>query len=238
MSRQGMAAALALAVTVSLATSSADAQDLTELKRDEQGADVLGAVADSFRLLLLEHGSRMLQAKTRRELGGNFWSDYRRSVRVPDHWGDTDSWWVNYVGHPVHGAAAGYIWLDHERNAPSEFTLSKRYWTTRGRAMAWSAAYSLQFEIGPISEASIGNVGLRPQTIGWVDHVITPTGAFGLMVAEDALDRFLVKWIEARTNNRVVRGVIRLVLNPGRALSNTSTGRPPWHRDGRPLASP
>jgi hypothetical protein len=128
----------------------------------------------------------MLQGKTRRELGGNFWGDYRRSVRVPDQWGDTDPWWVNYAGHPVDGAAAGYIWLDHERNAPSEFTLSKRYWTTRGRAMAWSAAYSLQFEIGPISEASIGNVGLRLQTTGWVDHVITPTGAFGFMVAEDA----------------------------------------------------
>jgi hypothetical protein len=106
------------------------------------------------------------------------------------------------------------------------------------RAMAWSAAYSQQFEIGPFSEASIGNVGLRPPTTGWVDHVITPTGAFGLIVAEDALDRFLVKWVEARTSNPLLRGTVRLVLNPGRALSNTASGRAPWHRDGRPLASP
>ena len=50
-----------IAITLSVATaSSTDAHDLTELKRDEQGADVLGAVADSLRLLLLEHGSRML----------------------------------------------------------------------------------------------------------------------------------------------------------------------------------
>ena len=59
--------------------------------------------------------------------------------------------------------------------------------------MVFSAAYSLQFEIGPLSEASIGNVGMRPETTGWVDHVITPMGAFGLIVVEDALDRYAVK---------------------------------------------
>lgn len=58
----------------------------------------------------------------------------------------------------------------------------------------WSAAYSLQFEIGPLSEASIGNVGMRPETTGWVDDVVTPLGAFGLIVAEDALDRYFVQW--------------------------------------------
>lgn len=229
-----------LAIGMSLGVVSPTvAQDLTALNTvedDKDGADVLGTFADSLRLLLLEHAGRIaFQAKTRRELGGNFWSDYRGSVRIPGQWGDTDAWWVNYIGHPVHGAAAGYVWLDHEQNAPSEFSVNRRYWATRGRATAWSAAYSLQFEIGPLSEASIGNVGMRPETTGWVDHVITPAGAFGLIVAEDALDRFLVKWIEARTSNRVVRGAVRLILNPGRTLSNTSSGRVPWHRDDRPL---
>jgi hypothetical protein len=237
--RQIASATLVWAIASVGLASSAFPQDLPPIDRvqdDEEGADVLGAFADSFRLLLIEHGGRIaFQAKTRRELGGNFWSDYRRSVRIPPQWDDTDAWWVNYIGHPVHGAAAGYIWLGHERRAPSEIGLNRRYWATRGRAMAWSAVYSLQFEIGPLSEASIGNVGMRPETTGWVDHVVTPTGAFGLIVAEDALDRFLVKWIEARTTNRFVRGTVRLILNPGRTLSNTSSGRVPWHRDGRPL---
>jgi hypothetical protein len=203
---------------------------------DREGADVIGAFKDSLKLLLLEHGSRIaFQSKTRRELGGNFWTDYRRSVRVPGQWGDTDAWWVNYIGHPVHGAAAGYIWLDHEPGAPGDLRLDGSYWSSRGRAMAWSAAYSLQFEIGPLSEASIGNVGMRPETTGWVDHVVTPLGAFGLIVAEDALDRFVAKQVEGRVRNRVFRGVIRVLLNPGRALSNTSTGRVPWHRDNRAI---
>jgi hypothetical protein len=204
---------------------------------DDEGADILGTFTDSLRLLLIEHAFRIsFQGKTRRELGGNFWTDYSRSVRVPGQWEDTDAWGVNYIGHPIHGAAAGYIWLDHEPGAPTELSLSRKYWTSRGRATAWSAAYSLQFEIGPLSEASIGNVGMRPATTGWVDHVITPVGAFGWMVAEDALDRYLVKWVEGRVQNRVVRGLLRVLLNPSRALSNSSTGRLPWHRDGRPVS--
>jgi hypothetical protein len=154
---------------------------------------------------------------------------------MPRQWEDGDAWWVNYMGHPFHGAAAGYLWLDHERGAPPEFGLNARYWATRGRATAWSAAYGLQFEFGPLSEASIGNVGLDRSTTGWVDHVVTPVGAFGWIVAEDALDRYFVKWVEARTTNRVWRASLRLLLNPGRTLSNTASGRLPWHRAGRPL---
>lgn len=202
---------------------------------DREGADVLGSFADSLKLLMIEHGFRVaFQDKTRRELGGNFWTDYRRSVRVPSQWEDSDAWWVNYIGHPIHGAAAGYIWLDHEPHAPVEIG-RPGYWSSRGRATAWAAAYSLQFEIGPLSEASIGNVGMRPETTGWVDHVVTPLGALGLIVAEDAIDRFLVKWVESRVKNRFVRATLRIVMNPGRTLSNSATGRAPWTRDGRPL---
>jgi hypothetical protein len=101
--------------------------------------------------------------------------------------------------------------------------------------MAWSASYSLQFEIGPLSEASIGNVGMRPETTGWVDHVVTPAGAFGLIIAEDALDRYLVQWAERRIHNPFFRVVIRFAANPGRTLSNTASGKPPWHRPDRSL---
>ena len=208
----------------------------TGFVEDQEGADVIGAFVDSLKLLMLEHGIRIaFQEKTRSQLGGPFWLDYKRSVHIPDQWEDTDSWPVNYIGHPIHGAAAGYIWLDHDRNAPREFNLSRTYWVTRGQATAWAAAYSLQFEYGPLSEASIGNVGMNPATNGWVDHVVTPLGAFGLIVAEDALDRYFVQWVERRVRNRVLRASLRLIFNPGRTLSNTATGRWPWHRDGRPL---
>lgn len=201
------------------------------------GATWKGAIADSFRLLVLEHAGRIaLQAKTRRELGGPFFRDYKRSVRVPGTWNDGDPWYTNYLGHPVHGGAAGFIWLDHEDGAHDPaLGFSREYWTSRGRAVAWAAAYSVQFEFGPLSEASLGNVGLRPFTTGWVDHIVTPAGALGFMVAEDALDRYVIALVESWTGNRLVRAIVRTVFNPSRALSNVAQGRTLWHRPGRPL---
>lgn len=197
-----------------------------------------GAITDSLRLLMIEHTTRIaFQAKTRRELGGPFMQDYLRSVKIPDTWNDGDGWAVNYVGHPIHGAAAGFIWLDHEDGAHDPaLGFSREYWNSRTRAFAWATAYSLQFEFGPLSEASIGNVGLRHNTTGWVDHIVTPAGALGFMVAEDAVDRYFVTRIENWTSNRFLRAAARIGLNPSRALSNFAQGRWPWHRAGRELS--
>jgi hypothetical protein len=204
--------------------------------QDQPGSPLLGTFAASVNLLLLEHGSRIaFQDKTRRALEGPFWQDYTRSLRIPRRWEDGDAWWVNYIGHPIHGAAAGYLWIDHEPGAPADISLRRSYWAARARGAAWAAGYSLQFEFGPLSEAAIGNVGMQPETTGWVDHVVTPVGAFGLIVAEDALDRFFVKWVEQRTSNRVWRATLRVIFNPGRTLANTASGRLPWYRSARPI---
>jgi len=203
--------------------------------REAPPADVSAALGDSFKLLSLEHAIRVaLQPKTRKGLDGPFWIDYRRSVRVPTHWEDGDNGLVNYIGHPLHGAAAAFVWTSHDPRArDEEFGLNLNYWKTRWRPLAWSAAYSVQFEFGPISEASIGNVGLDPFTTGWVDHVVTPVAGVGLTIAEDALDRFFIRWFEERVRNRFYRAAIRCVFNPARTMANTSSGRVPWHRDGR-----
>jgi hypothetical protein len=196
-----------------------------------------GAISDSLRLLVIEHTTRIaFQDKTRRELGGPFLRDYTRAVRIPRTWGDGDSWAVNYVGHPIHGAAAGFIWLDHEDGSHDpKLGFSKEYWASRSRALAWAASYSMQFEFGPLSEASIGNVGLREGTTGWVDHAVTPVGALAFMLVEDTLDRHLVARIESWTGNRLVRVLLRMALNPSRTLSNVAQGRSPWFRAVRPL---
>lgn len=196
-----------------------------------------GAITDSLRLLMIEHATRIaFQDKTRRELGGPFFVDYRRSLRIPTTWHDGDGWLVNYVGHPIHGAASGFIWLDHEDGAHDPVLgFSGEYWASRGRALAWAAGYSMQFEFGPLSEASIGNVGLRPGTTGWVDHVVTPAGALVFMVAEDALDRHFVRRIESWTDSAVFRAIARSLLNPSRTMSNVAQGRTPWFRATRPL---
>jgi len=193
-------------------------------------------MTDSFRLLLIEHATRIaIQGKTRRELDGPFFSDYVRSVRAPQQWQDTDGFLVNYVGHPIHGAAAAFIWVEHSpESRQQQFALSADYFRSRWAPVIASAVYSIQFEIGLISEASIGNVGMRPETTGWVDYVMTPVGALGLMVGEDALDRVMAR-IEARLQNRFGRMILRMVFSPSRAMSNFAMGRAPWHRDMRPI---
>lgn len=204
---------------------------------ERHGANVMGAVSDSFRLLSMQHGLRIaLQAKTRRELPGPFFKDYGNSIRMPRTWSDGDGWLVNYVGHPSQGATSGWVWIHNDPGAEQQkLGRSKKYWSSRARALAWSAAYSTQFEIGPYSEASIGNVGLNPATVGWTDYVTTPLGGLAMIVAEDAIDQHFVSWLERKTSKKPLRAIYRSFLTPNRAMANLASGRWPWHRETRGL---
>jgi hypothetical protein len=53
------------------------------------------------------------------------------------------------------------------------------------------------------------------------------------MVGEDAMDMYVIKKLEVRTNSRFKRILIRSALNPTRSLSNMIQGKPPWNRDTR-----
>jgi hypothetical protein len=232
-------AALILAALLPACAGVARAQDVGAAPHRDAARESTwkGAFEDSLRLLLAEHAIRIaFQEKTRHELSGPFWADYRRSLRVPNTWEDGDSWLVNYIGHPMHGAAAGRIWLDHSAAGRADVKLSqKQYWASRAVAGAWAAAYSLQFEFGPLSEASIGNVGLNPATAGWVDHAVTPAGALALIVAEDGLDKYFVKFVERHTRNTFYRISLRVLFNPSRTMANLAQLRAPWHRFDRTL---
>jgi hypothetical protein len=94
---------------------------------------------------------------------GNFWGNY---VYCVEHyrwwrWKDDDPSLVDYVGHPMMGAVTSSI---YEQNDPKKWALmfenTQRYWMGRLRTMAYSAAYSAQWKVGPLSETSIGSTGL------------------------------------------------------------------------------
>jgi hypothetical protein len=229
---------VATCLAIALASSSAalaQTDAFNDADSDEQH-DIKGAIADSLRMLTTQHVLRVtLEKKTRRELGGPFFADYARSAGLPEQWGDGDSILTNYVGHPIQGAASGFIWLRHDSRAPATFRLDSAYLKSRVRGMVFAAGYSAQFELGPLSEASIGNVGMRPHTAGWVDHVITPAGGLALMVGEDFVDRFVVRRLEARVKSPVVRALARMLLNPARSTANFAALEAPWQRPDRPL---
>jgi hypothetical protein len=228
------------AAIVALFAGTATAQTLAPPQPPaSDGPELGGVLLDSLNLLFVEHGVRLaFQGNTRRELAGPFWRDYVDSLRIPHNWEDNDNWIVNYIGHPIHGAAAGFVWMEHDpASREPRIGLASQYWSTRWRPLVWAAAYSVQFELGLLSEASIGNVGLRRDDIGWVDYVVTPVGGLGLMIAEDALDQFFIAWFEGHVRNRPARVVMRTLFNPSRTMANLASGRLPWYRRDRPVTA-
>jgi hypothetical protein len=135
----------------------------------------------------------------------------------------------------MQGGMTGFIYLqNHDRLKRQKFAESKTYWIDRLKAMAWSAAWSTQWEIGPFSQASIGNVGLK-KGMAYVDLVITPTVGTAWMIVEEALDRYVIRHLEKRTNF-VVKMFLRTLLNPMRGVANTLRFKEPWNRD-RPFGT-
>jgi hypothetical protein len=230
---------LAIILSATVSPTRLSAQATEQMSRSQTaGADaggIKGVIVDSLRLLTMQQAWRTtFQAKTRRELGGPFLPDYLRSIRVPRQWTDGDSWLTNDVGHPLQGAASGFIWLNNKGQADGVVSGDQGYWKGRLAATAWATAYSLQFEFGPVSEASIGNVGLRPHGTGWTDHIMTPLGGLGWMVAEDSVDRYVIAKLENRFTAPVARNLLRALLNPSRSLANVAGGKAPWYRSRPP----
>ena len=160
--------------------------------------------------------------------------NYGRSVANLHGWADGDEFYVNYVGHPMQGAVAGFLWTQNDpAYHKAVFGKDPLYWKSRLRAAAFIWAYSTQFEIGPISEASIGAIQSQFPQQGFVDHVITPSLGMAWMIGEDVVDRYIIEPIEARTENHYIRLFIRMGFNPARTFSNVLNGHAPWSRDSR-----
>ncbi len=200
------------------------------------------AIAQALTFLWIEHTFRfMTEPGTRAELRGPFFKDWYNSVRRTRGWRDGDPFIVNYVGHPMQGSVTNYIYVHNDpRSRQLEAGFNKAYFKSRLKAMLFSTIYSTQFELGPLSEASLGNVGLRPSKTSrypsaLVDLVVTPTLGTAWMMGEDALDRLVVKRMEDHVDNRFVRLMVRGFLAPSRSFANLLRGRYPWHRDGRRL---
>jgi hypothetical protein len=199
------------------------------------------ALIESGVFLGFQHGFRLLQEKTRRELDGPFFRDWANSVKNLRGWEDSDNLFTNYIAHPGQGAITGRIFINNsDRAKKQEFGKSKKYWESRLKAMVWSAVWSTQFELGPISEATIGNVGLREKnghsTMAYVDLVMTPVAGTGLLIAEDAVDKyFLRNWLEKKTTNKFVIRISRSLFNPTTSIANMLRLKSPWWRDNRTL---
>jgi hypothetical protein len=202
---------------------------------DENSVQWSSLFGESLFFLGTEHTFRIAtDPGVRNGLKGSFLGGYAESVENLHGWADGDPFLVNYVGHPIQGAVSGDIWIHNDpRYRKVEIGRNREYWTGRLRAVAFAWAYSEQFEIGPLSEASIGHDQAKFPQQGFVDHVITPVIGGAWMIAEDTLDRFVIRKIEAHTSSPYLKILARGFLNPSRTFANCMELQVPWYRETR-----
>lgn len=190
--------------------------------RDPNRTDWGGVLLDSLVMLTIQHTYRVgWEARTREALKGPFFEDYFEALTLWRGWDDGDLFRNNWIGHPAMGSAAAFIYANNDpRTRRTEFW-SRDYASAKWRQFLWSNLYSLQFELGIASEASIGNVDQAIQ-----DHVITPTLGVAWSVVEDWL---YVKWLSGLTARKPALGnTLTSFLNPTRAMANICAFRYPW----------
>jgi len=179
------------------------------------------------------------EPETRKELVGPFFGDYFESLSGLHGWNDDDPFAVNYLGHPWMGAVAGRIFVHNDPAGNAfDFDSDPLYWKSRLKAMGWSAVYSTVFELSPVGEAAIGNIGGAPWPNGltYCDLVITPVLGTAVLVGEDIADRYAIRWIEKKSGNVPFRAAMRVLINPSRSVANLMRFKWPWHRDARPTS--
>jgi hypothetical protein len=202
-------------------------------------------LGESFFFLAAQHGGNIaMDHDTRNQLtNGDFWAKYEYCVEHYrwSRWKDDDPFGVDYIGHPMMGAVTSSI---YEQNDPKQRALmyenTQRYWMGRLRAMAYTAAYSAQWKIGPASEASIGNTGINYYTrardgvytneTGMQDFFFTPIGGLAWNVGEDAIDRYILSHVRHGTRNKFLL-LASSLSTPGKAAANVSRFRAPYYRD-------
>jgi hypothetical protein len=214
------------------------------------------ALGESFAFLSMQHSVLVMMGDKKYIYTGipfnHYWHDYKVSLHSwrSAGWDDGDPFLDNYIGHPIQGALTGYIQVQNDPAGRAlEFENTKRYWVSRLKAMAWAAAYSTQWEIGPLGEMTVekygawngvGAVWMHNGKLvngeGQVDLVVTPIGALGWMVMEDYMDHKVARAVENRVQNRFLINVVRCTVSPIRSGVNLLHWRWPWWRESRDVA--
>jgi len=208
----------------------------------------------------IEQSERILQeAKTRDQLNGKFFKEWFSDVAQYRYglWNDGDRFFTSYLGHPLQGAVVeGIFWQNDDRVRFSEQDFhSAAYGTALLQAFAFATLDAVQWKLGPVSEASIGHVGLpahwwnepyycnllheycHPRT-GLNDLVMNEVGGTVLTIGFQWTDKHVQVAIEKQFHNRAVIDTTRILTNPPASLANLLRFRRPWFRDNRDDANP
>jgi hypothetical protein len=203
--------------------------------------------------LAMEQSVRIVkEPKTRDALNGPFFHDWFSSVSTYHfgRWDDDDKFVTSNLGHPAQGAiVASIFWQnnDHVRFADQDFH-SAAYRKALWQTFLFVTFDAVQWKLGPLSESSIGNVGLpahwwdrdckqlniscEPRT-GVNDLVLNEFGGTAMLIGFQWLDKHVQKRIERRFQSRAVIDTTRIIINPTQSVANLIRFKRPWYRDNR-----
>ena len=184
---------------------------------------------DSIVLLLVQQSYRITfeDSGTRENLKGPFFEEWFASVSTLCCWDDGDRMTTNYLFHPLMGSTAAFVFANnHRASQETPIGNNSRYWKAKGAQGLYSFIYSLNFEIGPLSEASIGNVGLKPGEMTYCDFVVTPGIGLLISIGEDAARLHIIDRV--KRSHLYWGNTLAVLLNPTRSVANVMGGKAPW----------
>jgi hypothetical protein len=197
----------------------------------------------------------LMESKTRDQLNGRFFHEWLDDVAQYRYglWNDGDRFFTSYLGHPLQGAVIESIfWQNNDgvRFSEQDFH-SAAYRKALVQAFAFAAVDAVQWKLGPVSEASIGHVGLpahwwdtpyfcnlthaycHPRT-GLNDLIMNEVGGTAMTIGFQWIDKHFQKPMEDRIHNRALIDTMRIFTNPPQSMANFFRFRTPWYRDNRP----
>lgn len=193
------------------------------------------------------------ESKTRDQLTGPFFRDWFTSVSDYhfDNWNDGGKVFTSYVAHPAMGATTEAIFWqnnDHVRYSEQDFH-SAAYRKALLQAFAVATVDAVLWKVGPLSESSIGNVGMPVKVwdkdckqlhlpcvdrTGMSDMVMNEVGGTAMTVGFQWLDKHVQKRIESQGHGRALIDITRMITDPPQCMANVVRFRRPWFRDDRP----
>jgi hypothetical protein len=223
----------------------------TNTSRNEQrGIQWRSLILQELLLVGVQHGFRLAtEAKTRRELDGPVFADWAKIIANTqwNRWSDGDKWFTSNIAHPANGAVVAWIYRQNDTRArylEQDFH-NPAYRNTLLRAFAVATVAAVLWKIGPLSEATIGHVGLYPTVNKWGlpirdgnrsglnDYVLNEAVGIPLMIGEDWLDKHVTRPLEGHIYSRAPIDAIRIFTSPTRSFASLMALKKPWFRENR-----
>ena len=198
----------------SAAQSSADHRD--------RGIDWRPVLSESLLFLTAQHLARFPEDRTANRLGGPFVNDWFDSVRSLNRFSDGGKITTNWVAHPMMGSVATHILGQNDPEyLENKIGSGDRYWRAKGKQFLFATVYSIQFEIGPLSESSLGNIHQAG-----IDFVLTSSLGTLWSVGEDLAAQHVLR--PMRATHPKWANTLTVLLNPTRAFANVLAFKRPW----------